>query len=402
MATFENTSKCELSELFQISKKLNLNQDEKNIENKKLNLIQDNKKTIKKIKEYFKGQNVFTHIKYTFNSDNLDDKAIKKELIDDLDHSPEGSGFTYIKKDDFKYILNKNNKLDYDNIKNINYFLIVVDLDENGEPVKKDYLDDIQEYYLKNIKNPFILSSKGGYSYINNNNEKIAMIENGKIYGFNKIDDIFYNLFYKSIKYLNQNELLIMKLDNIIKINIFNFLNFSNHKYLRYKFNYNEGEKCEKEKIISIKPRRKTIKIESNLKNIFFSPSKMETRHQEEERKNTNILLLEDKKNNNKKILNFQDMPDDIKRLIFYEKRRIVEKDKKIFILNRFYKKNYNRVLNELNKIIYESKNYYKDYYRDESLEHFLTNKIILYLNSFLIKLSFILIFFKFKSILLL
>jgi hypothetical protein len=307
MTTNENTNPSEICELFQ-------NQDEFKKENNKLKLIKDKKSTKKRLNELLEGSNEFNNIKYYFNNDNININETKKQLIKECKEREAFIGFSNILKSGLiSNDYNSKGKINFKYIKNINYLLFIPDLDEDEKPIEKKYLDDIKEYYLKYNKNPFILSAIGGYCFKNDDNIYCPMVENTQIFGFKSINNIFYNLFYKCIKNLNQNSILIIKSNDNFKHNIYNFLNFSNYQKLRIQFNdfkEDKGENC------------------GTLKNIFFEPSKMNFKKEVIKKEVINNDLEYIKKPLKKlKKINIDDLPDDILKYIRYEIPKIEKKN---------------------------------------------------------------------------
>ena len=313
-----NTSTiCEISNI----------QNENQLLNNKLNLIKDKKSTKKKIYDLLEGKNKFNNIKYTFNNDIINIDETKKLLVNECkERAGEFVGFTNIIKNGF---ISNNNKNNYKYFNNINYLFFMADLDENEKPVNKKYLDDIKNHYLKYNKKPFILSAIGGYCF-SKNKEYIPMVENTLIFGFNKINDTFYNLFYKSIKNLRQNSLLFVKTNQNLKNNLFNFINHSKFNNLKFQFNEfinDYGEKC------------------GDLKNIFFEPSKMNLENKEneiEEIKNELEIIKPPLKK--LKTIKIYDLPEDILNYI-YEIKDKDEKEEKEIKHNKFLFKIHQKIL---------------------------------------------------------
>ena len=312
MTTNETTN---MNEIFQISQEINQN---KNIKTK-LELIKDKKSTKKRLNELLGGKNQFKNIKYYFNNDIINISETKKQLIKECEERGAFIGFSNIFKNGIiSNGYNSEGKINYKYIKNINYFLFIPDLDEDEKPIQKEYLENIKEYYLKYNKNPFILSAIGGYCFKNDDTGKYCpMVENTLIYGFKSINDSFYTLFYKCIKNLNQNSILIIKNNDNFKDNIYNFLNFSNYQKIRIQFNdfkKDYGEPCH------------------TLKNIFFEPSKMNFKKELEVNKNElevikNELEVIKKPLKKLKKINIDDLPDDILKYIRYEIPKIEKKN---------------------------------------------------------------------------
>ncbi len=299
-------------------------QEQRKALRKKLNLIKDKKGTKKKIYDLLEGKNEFNHIKFSYNDDNINIDETKKILINECkERGGEFVGFTNIIKNglicDYNYNINK-----------INYLFFVADLDENDKPVEKKYIDDIKNHYLKYNKKPFIISAVGGYCF-SKNDSYFPMIENTLIFGFNKINDTFYNLFYKSIKNLNQNSLLFIKTNQNLKNHLYNFINYSEFKNFKFQFNdfkNDYGEKCE------------------DLKNIFFEPSKMILENKEDEIdddddegfKTANEEEPEEEIKNEleiikpslKRKINFHDLPEDLIDCIFKLKDKDEKEEKEI------------------------------------------------------------------------